>query len=104
MVARLAFSIAAHLDPDILLIDEILSVGDLHFQVKCRKKIDEFRRRGVTIILVSHASGDIRALCDRVIWLEAGRIAAQGPSGEVLAAYEQAQSREMEGVLRPTGT
>lgn len=100
MVARLAFSIAAHLNPDVLLIDEILSVGDLHFQAKCRKKLDEFRQRQVTIVLVSHSSADIRALCDRVIWLASGHVVGCGPSGEILPSYEQAQLGGVEGILK----
>ncbi len=91
MVARLAFSIAAHLNPDILLIDEILSVGDLHFQAKCREKIDEFRQRHVTIILVSHSSADVLGLCDRVIWLASGHVVGHGSPGELLPFYEQSQ-------------
>jgi lipopolysaccharide transport system ATP-binding protein len=87
MVARLAFAVAAHLDPDILLIDEILAVGDQHFQVKCREKIAEFKERGVTIVLVSHALEDVRRLCHRAIWLEGGAIRAEGAPGPVIDAY-----------------
>ena len=87
MVARLAFAVAAHLDPDILLIDEILAVGDQHFQAKCREKIAEFKERGVTIVLVSHALEDVRRLCDRAIWLEGGAIRAEGAPGPVIDAY-----------------
>jgi lipopolysaccharide transport system ATP-binding protein len=90
MVARLAFAVAAHLDPDILLIDEILAVGDQHFQAKCRDKIAEFKERGVTIVLVSHALEDVRRLCHRVVWLEGGSIRAEGLAGPVIDAYAQA--------------
>jgi lipopolysaccharide transport system ATP-binding protein len=89
MVARLGFSVAAHLDPDILLIDEILAVGDAHFQAKCHERLTDFRRHGMTLVIVSHAIKDIRLLCDRVVWLEAGRIAMEGEPGEVLEAYKQ---------------
>jgi lipopolysaccharide transport system ATP-binding protein len=87
MVARLGFAVAAHLDPDVLLIDEILAVGDEHFQAKCREKIADFRERGVTIVLVSHALGDILRLCHRVIWLERGRIRASGDPASIIEAY-----------------
>ncbi len=89
MIARLGFSIASHLDPEILLIDEILSVGDLSFQLKCNAKIDEFKRKQVTMVLVSHAMDHVRRLCDRVIWLEKGRIAGEGAPGVIIAEYEK---------------
>jgi homopolymeric O-antigen transport system ATP-binding protein len=87
MVARLAFAVAAHLEPDILLIDEILAVGDQHFQGKCREKIAEFKDRGVTIVLVSHALEDVRRLCHRAIWLDGGSIRSEGAPGSVIDAY-----------------
>ncbi|HWP02728.1 MAG TPA: ABC transporter ATP-binding protein [Gemmatimonadaceae bacterium] len=89
MLARLGFSVAVHLDPEILLVDEILAVGDLHFQVKCQKKIDEFRSRDVTIVLVSHSTDQVRRVCDRAIWLQAGRIKAEGEPAYVLDKYER---------------
>jgi lipopolysaccharide transport system ATP-binding protein len=89
MVARLGFSVAAHLEPDILLIDEILAVGDAHFQAKCHERLADFRRQGVTLVIVSHAIEEVRLLCDRVVWLEAGRIAMEGEPGEVLEAYRK---------------
>jgi lipopolysaccharide transport system ATP-binding protein len=90
MIARLGFSVAAHLDPEILLVDEVLAVGDLHFQAKCRKKIAEFRRRNVTIVLVSHSSDEIRRLCTRALWLDGGKIVAQGDPDSILPCYEAA--------------
>lgn len=90
MVARLGFSVVAHLDPEILVIDEVLAVGDLQFQAKCRRKIDEFRQRGVTIVLVSHSTDEVLRLCDRVIWLSEGRIASEGEPSAVLKLYEDA--------------
>jgi lipopolysaccharide transport system ATP-binding protein len=91
MVARLGFSIAVHLDPDILLIDEILAVGDLHFQTKCREKINWFKGRNTTIVLVSHSTSDIRELCDRVLWLDHGKLIGQGAPNEVIPQYEKSQ-------------
>ena len=92
MVARLGFSVAVHLDPEILLIDEILSVGDLRFQAKCRDKIDEFRKRGITIILVSHIPDVLRQVCDSGIWLQNGRVVEQGDINEVLNRYVESIS------------
>ncbi len=92
MLARLGFSVAAHLDPEILLIDEVLAVGDLRFQAKCREKLDEFKRRQVTIVLVSHSLGEVRGFCERVIWLNNGRIAADGEPGVVIPRYEEAMT------------
>ena len=89
MVARLGFSVAVHLDPEILLIDEILAVGDAHFQARCHERLAEFRRHGTTIVIVSHALGEVRRLCDRVVWVEAGRITMQGDPDQVLNAYEK---------------
>lgn len=84
MLARLGFSIIAHLDPEILLIDEILAVGDFAFQAKCLAKIREFKRNGVTIVLVSHSMKDVEQICDRVAWIENHRLAAIGePRGTI---------------------
>jgi lipopolysaccharide transport system ATP-binding protein len=91
MVARLGFSIAVHLDPDILLIDEILAVGDLHFQAKCLEKIKWFKSRNTTIVFVSHSMSDIRQLCNRVLWLDHGKLIGQGAPNEVIPLYEQSQ-------------
>jgi lipopolysaccharide transport system ATP-binding protein len=90
MIARLGFSIAVHLDPEVLLIDEILSVGDMHFQMKCNEKIDEIKRRQVTIVLVSHSIEQIERLCDRVIWLASGRVVGDGPPPLILPQYKYA--------------
>jgi lipopolysaccharide transport system ATP-binding protein len=87
MVARLGFSVVAHLEPDILLIDEVLAVGDARFQQKCLRKMQEFKREGVTIVLVSHALGDIAAICDRAIWIDDHQIAQSGAAEEVVQAY-----------------
>lgn len=87
MVVRLGFSIASHVEPEILLIDEILSVGDQEFQQKSSQKIEQFRREGRTIVVVSHSLGLVQQLCKEVIWLDKGRIKQRGSAAEVIAAY-----------------
>lgn len=87
MLSRLGFSVIAHLDPEILLIDEVLAVGDYNFQEKCKVKMDEFRSRGVTMVLVSHSSSDIKRLCSRVVWLEDKRVKMIGTPEEVFKYY-----------------
>lgn len=99
MVARLGFSIAVHLEPDILLIDEILAVGDLHFQAKCRDKMKWFKNRKTTIVIVSHSTGDIRSLCDRVLWLDRGKLVGQGAVSDILPLYEEAQRARAQGMV-----
>jgi ABC-type polysaccharide/polyol phosphate transport system ATPase subunit len=88
MVMRLAFSVAVNVDPDILLIDEVLAVGDSAFQAKCFEKVLDFRRRGKTILCVSHASGMTQKLCSRAIWLDHGDLMLDGPIAKVVDAYE----------------
>jgi ABC-type polysaccharide/polyol phosphate transport system ATPase subunit len=90
MQVRLAFAVAAHLEPEILLVDEVLAVGDLAFQKKCLGKMQDVSRSGRTIIFVSHQMNQIRRLCERVLWVDAGQISREGPPGEVVAAYEAA--------------
>ena len=75
MMARLGFSVAVHTDPEILLVDEILAVGDENFQKKCFAKMDEFRDRGITIILISHDRTTMERFCDRIIELKDGKLA-----------------------------
>jgi ABC-type polysaccharide/polyol phosphate transport system ATPase subunit len=87
MMMRLAFSVAVHCDSDILLVDEVLAVGDQAFQVKCFKKIHDFRRAGRTLLCVSHSPIVVRDLCDRAIWLDHGEVAMTGPASELLDAY-----------------
>jgi ABC-type polysaccharide/polyol phosphate transport system ATPase subunit len=87
MTARLGFAVLAHIDPDVLLVDEALSVGDMHFQKKCEAAMHEFRRRRTTLLLVSHDLDLVARLCDRLIWLDAGRVRAEGEPGEVLELY-----------------
>ncbi|RKX57064.1 MAG: sugar ABC transporter ATP-binding protein, partial [Thermodesulfobacteriota bacterium] len=92
--ARLAFSVIAHLEPEILLIDEILSVGDIEFQKKSYNKILEFKQKGVTIVLVSHSLENIKKLCDRAIWLEDGKIKMDGNPEEVVKEYQESTLKE----------
>lgn len=92
MVMRLAFSVAVNVDPDILLIDEVLAVGDAAFQMKCFERIREFRRAGKALVCVSHGAGMIRELCDRAIWLDHGELVMEGSVEKVLAAYSGRQS------------
>lgn len=87
MYVRLAFAVAAHLEPDVMLVDEVLSVGDAAFQKKCLGKISEVTSHGRTVLFVSHNMSAIRQLCPTSIWLEDGRIAAHGPSSEVIDRY-----------------
>jgi len=88
MTMRLAFAIAVHVDPDILIIDEVLSVGDQAFQVKCMNKILEFKEQGKTLLFVSHATGSVQSLCERALWLDHGELVMDGGVTEVLAGYE----------------
>lgn len=91
MATRLAFSVAAHLEPEILIVDEVLAVGDIEFQKKCLNKMEEVSQRaGRTVLFVSHQMNQIRRLCNRVIWLDAGQVRMIGPTLEVVAAYEKA--------------
>ncbi len=90
MVTRLGFAVATAVDPDILLLDEILAVGDAGFQKKCLEVIQNFRRAGVTILFVSHALPQIQSLCDRVVWLEGGGVRAWGDAPAVLQQYAAA--------------
>ena len=87
MYMRLAFSVAINVDADILLVDEILSVGDKHFQEKCLTKMKELKSEGKTIVFVSHAMDQVKALCDRAIWLKDGKIKMDGKPDEVVEEY-----------------
>jgi ABC-type polysaccharide/polyol phosphate transport system ATPase subunit len=87
MTVRLGFSIAINVDPEILIIDEVLAVGDENFQQKCREKIEDFRQRGKTIILVSHGLSDVANICDQVAWLDKGQLQMVGPAVDVVSKY-----------------
>jgi len=88
MTVRLAFSVAVAADPDVLLVDEVLGLGDQQFYAKCLGKIREFQTQGKTIVLASHSTELITMLCQRVLWLEKGRVRMQGSAEEVVAAYK----------------
>ncbi|CAG9353831.1 polysaccharide ABC transporter ATP-binding protein [Clostridium perfringens] len=87
MFARLAFAVAINVDPDILIVDEILSVGDVGFQVKCMEKFNEFKKKGKTILYVSHGLGTVKKFCDRAIWLQKGEVIDDGNSVIVVERY-----------------
>jgi lipopolysaccharide transport system ATP-binding protein len=87
MVVRLAFAVAINVDPEILLVDEALAVGDLYFRQRCMRKVHELRARGITILFVSHAIADVKALGDRALWLEHGRVIELGETDRVAAKY-----------------
>jgi len=88
MLVRLAFALQVHVDPDILIVDEALSVGDVFFQQKCITKIREILDRGVTLFFVSHGLNSVKSLCDRAIFLQGGQIVADGPADEVCDLYQ----------------
>lgn len=94
MTMRLAFSVAAHLDPDILIIDEVLAVGDTEFQKRCLEKMEELSRDGRTLLFVSHNLGTISALCDKCMYLERGRLKQFDRTAAVIASYNQVDNRE----------
>jgi lipopolysaccharide transport system ATP-binding protein len=95
MKMRLAFAVAVHIDPDILLVDEVLAVGDMAFQQKCLDRIAQFKEAGCTILLVSHDVGMVRQLCDEVLWLRKGQVVAYGPAEIVTDQYTNEMSSEM---------
>ena len=93
MYMRLAFSVAINVDADILLIDEILAVGDQAFQEKCINKLNELRKTGVTVVLVSHSMGQVNSIADRCIWIDKGRVVEDGPTDRVCRHYEEEMER-----------
>ena len=92
MLAKLGFSVITQVDPDILIIDEVLAVGDISFQRKCLETINEFKKKGVTILFVSHNLRDIEKICDRVIWIENHKMKVMGEAHTVIAQYKEAMS------------
>ena len=88
MIARLGFSIATLVKPDILIVDEILAVGDYLFQQKCEKRIADMMSGGTTVLIVSHSIDQIKRLCSRVVWLEKGKVKMTGETDEVCNAYQ----------------
>jgi ABC-type polysaccharide/polyol phosphate transport system ATPase subunit len=91
MQMRLGFSVAAHVDPAVLLMDEAFAVGDQAFQAKCIERIREFKAQGKTMLFVSHGLATLRGVCDRAIWIERGRMVADGPLEEILERYSAGQ-------------
>lgn len=87
MLARLGFAVAMHVDAEILLVDEVLAVGDFEFERKCRERIRQFKAEGGTILLVSHQLDTVEAFADRCVWLENGQIRAEGPPSVILPEY-----------------
>src|SRR5262249_1904910 len=87
MVVRLAFAVAINVDPEILLVDEALAVGDLYFRHRCMRKVHELRARGITILFVSHAVADVKAIGDRVMWLDRGRLVDVGQPERIISKY-----------------
>jgi lipopolysaccharide transport system ATP-binding protein len=100
MQLRLAFSVAAHLEPEILIVDEVLSVGDVAFQQKCLDRMEDVSRQGRTIVFISHNLGSVRSLCDRAMLLSQGRINAIGGVGEVINEYIGEVERDLPRSLR----
>ncbi|GMV37747.1 MAG: ABC transporter ATP-binding protein [Fimbriimonadales bacterium] len=94
MLMRLGFAVATHVDADILLVDEVLAVGDLEFQAKCYAKIAEFQRQGKTILFVSHDLDAVSKTAPRTLWLDSGRLRLDGPTSEVLSEYQAATARD----------
>jgi len=92
MYVRLAFAVAAHLDPEVLIIDEVLAVGDYEFQQRCMGRIEDISKSGRTVLFVSHDMQAVSRLCNRAYWLERGRVAGEGSSEQVTATYLQAQA------------
>lgn len=89
MYMRLGFSVATHVDPDILLLDEVLAVGDTAFSIKCKERMNQFKTSGKTIVFVSHALDTVRSWCDHAIWLHEGVLKLEGNPNEVVDAYSR---------------
>ena len=94
MVVRLAFAVAINVDPEILLVDEALAVGDIYFRQRCMRKVHELRQRGITILFVSHAVSDVKAIGDRVLWLDHGRMIDVGEPDRVVSKYLAAMTEK----------
>jgi len=103
MQMRLGFSVAVHVDPEIILVDEVLAVGDYSFQQKCLRRIGQMQQEGVTILFVSHDFQAVERLCSRAVWLEQGRVQADGDTAEVLARMRRRYGWEGNGDAVGTG-
>jgi len=99
MVARLGFAIATDVEPDVLLLDEVLSVGDVEFQRKCTERMLRFREQGATFVLVSHSLETVARLCSRAVWVEGGRVQADGPAVHVLSAFAAATGTPFDAAM-----
>ncbi|MBK7865288.1 MAG: ABC transporter ATP-binding protein [Archangiaceae bacterium] len=97
MFMRLAFAVATHVDPDILIIDEILAVGDEHFGRKSMKRMKDFKQSGKTIVLVTHDLGTVKSWCDHAVWIDGGRVREEGEPGQVVERYRAAVTAAEEG-------
>jgi lipopolysaccharide transport system ATP-binding protein len=102
MYMRLGFAVAAHVDPEVFLIDEVLAVGDASFVPRCEARMLELQRRGTTMVLVSHDLPAVERWCDRAIWLDGGRVAAEGRPAEVTGLYQEAVSAGTAGTVGAT--
>lgn len=103
MFVRLGFAVAAHVEPEVLLIDEVLSVGDESFQRKCAEKIEQFRRDGRTIVFVSHGLSQVEQLCEQVAWINQGKLIEIGPAADVITRY-RGESHDAERVEGEQGS
>jgi ABC-type polysaccharide/polyol phosphate transport system ATPase subunit len=101
MMLRLAFAVAVHVNPDILIIDEVIGVGDQDFFAKCVSRIEAFRRSGKTMICVSHSIPTIEAMCDRVLWLDHGRLIEDGSAKKVVESYQSCNADPLARRLSP---
>ncbi|RLC86388.1 MAG: ABC transporter ATP-binding protein [Chloroflexi bacterium] len=101
MYVRLGFSVAVHTDPEVLLVDEVLAVGDAAFQRKCLERIDRMRSEGVTVLFVSHNAETVRTICSRAVWLDDGQLLADGSAESVVARYLTHSWDSEEGKLKP---
>ncbi|MCC7096490.1 MAG: ABC transporter ATP-binding protein [Thermomonas sp.] len=97
MYVRLAFAVAAHLEPDVLIIDEVLAVGDADFQKRCLGKMNDVAKQGRTVLFVSHNMAAVQKLCSRAIWMREGQVASSGEPGEVIGAYLEASGQHASG-------
>ncbi len=100
MTMRLAFSVAVHVDPDILVIDEVIGVGDQAFFAKCLERMHRFQAAGKTILLATHSADLMSQLCQHALWLDRGRVVSRGPVKAVLEAYKSSQSSAAAAVVR----
>lgn len=101
MVARLGFSVAMAERPEILLVDEVLAVGDEPFRAKCSARFEEFRSQGTTVVIVTHSLQELESICSRALWLHNGHVASQGEPGEVVEAFREfRRSRSRQTTIR----